>query len=81
MLSFLLTRPCWARRSPREPVSDEGGVRKAPQAPRLRRHLFSGSCKCPSLPQGLRFPAWIHCPKQRKDLAVVELALGATELK
>ena len=31
--------------------------------------------------RGLRFLAWIHFPKQRKELAIAELALEALELK
>ena len=49
--------------------------------PTFKETLVLRFLQVPLPASGLRFPAWIHCPKQRKDLAVVELALGATELK
>lgn len=44
-----------------------------PEAPSLR--------SVPPCLRALRFLAWIHLPKQRKELAIAELALEALELK
>lgn len=49
--------------------------------PKFRAVLTHVLASASSLPWGLRFLVWIYFPKQRKDLAIVELALEVLKLK